>query len=403
MASQQRIKRPTNRSSTPSLQHAFEPISYPKLSKFELFNFSVNSEVLKGNPLGDPSLRNNPLLVPKSPITKSLVSQSLEIKDSSADSVSFSAARSPSHRGSDSTAERASKKWGLIFVLSGFAGNGTKALGDRGFEETLIQQINHCRQKNNAPEALYCFVDAWTFWGGSQFLNSKGMGRYEDYIVQELYPLLLQNWPIDPKRVAIVGHSSGGYGALHLASKYPQLFSYCGSLSPDCFFEGSLLPDFYKSAPYLLENSDLKTLSQAHHQRKLFKLKQGFQILNCIAMTLCYSPESPSKKGSKKLSWPLDLATGLLQPAVWKTWKEKDPLVFLKKRQSQLKKLKGFYIEVGRSDEFHLQFGVRQIHQWLQSRKVRHHFVEFDGGHFESHPRFQCLWIWLLKMWKTEN
>jgi enterochelin esterase family protein len=336
--------------------HVLETVCYPKLNHFNIYNLQLTSVKLARNPLGDPTLRNNPVLSPKAAV---------------------------------------GKKLGLVFVLAGFAGNGTKYLADKAFEESFLQQLDNLLGHGKAPSAHYVFVDAWTFWGGSQFLNSKGTGAYEDYIVKELYPVLFAELLISPGKVAVVGQSSGGFGALHLASTYPKLFPFCGAFAPDCLFAASLLPDLYKAAPYLLKNNKYADLKTLHQKRLILRQKNGFAIINTIAMAACYSPSTVNKS----LDWPIDLKSGEPITATWNRWLAKDPVHFLKKRISKVRQLKGLFLEVGVRDEFHLQFGVRQIHNWLKTSKVRHAYSEFEGGHFDFHDRYPFFWTWLKKQW----
>lgn len=343
-----------------SFEHQVEKINYPKFKNFDVHNLHLVSSILDQNALGDSPFRNNPILIPR-----------IQQKE----------------------------KLGVVIVLSGFAGNGTKYLGDKGFDETFMQQLDRIYHQKLAPYAAYVFVDAWTFWGGSQFINSKAVGRYEDYILKELLPCVFSIFNIDSKKTAIMGQSSGGYGALHLSSKYPDVFKYCGALAPDCFFEASLLPDLYKASPYLSKNSHYSSLKTLHQQRQILKQKNGFSIINAIAMTACYSP---STKG-RSIDWPIDFKTGKLNLKTWKRWLDHDPLCFLPKRKRQLLKLKGLFLDVGNRDEFHLQMGLRQIHANLKKSRINHHYSEFDGGHFDAHERYPLFWEWLTKKWRTNS
>jgi S-formylglutathione hydrolase FrmB len=71
--------------------------------------------------------------------------------------------------------------------------------------------------------------------GGTDFyINSKdGKNRYEDFLVQEFFPFIEKRYRAIPGRGnrAIDGVSMGGYGALHLAFRHPQLFSSVGAHS----------------------------------------------------------------------------------------------------------------------------------------------------------------------------
>ena len=53
-----------------------------------------------------------------------------------------------------------------------------------------------------------------------------------DYIVVELPALINANFPIDPERVSISGHSMGGHGALTIALKNPDNYRAVSAFSP---------------------------------------------------------------------------------------------------------------------------------------------------------------------------
>ena len=66
------------------------------------------------------------------------------------------------------------------------------------------------------------------------YINSKdGKVRYEDFLLQEFFPFIEKRYRVAPGRGhrAIAGISMGGYGALHLALRHPQLFSSVGAHS----------------------------------------------------------------------------------------------------------------------------------------------------------------------------
>jgi putative tributyrin esterase len=58
--------------------------------------------------------------------------------------------------------------------------------------------------------------------------------RYEDYIIKDLIADVESRFPasIDRSKRAIVGVSMGGFGAVKLGLKYPELFSFVGAISP---------------------------------------------------------------------------------------------------------------------------------------------------------------------------
>lgn len=56
--------------------------------------------------------------------------------------------------------------------------------------------------------------------------------QMERYITQELYDLVLGSFPVDSKKIGILGHSMGGHGALTLAFNYPQKFNSVSAFAP---------------------------------------------------------------------------------------------------------------------------------------------------------------------------
>jgi len=72
------------------------------------------------------------------------------------------------------------------------------------------------------------FLIATPAGGASFYINSKdGKVRYEDFLLREFFPFIEKKYRALPGRAnrAISGVSMGGYGALHLAFRHPQLFS----------------------------------------------------------------------------------------------------------------------------------------------------------------------------------
>ncbi|RME14092.1 MAG: enterochelin esterase [Bdellovibrio sp.] len=328
-----------------------------RLKHFEIKTLEIKSQCLKKNPLGDPSLRLNPLLVPKVPRSS----------------------------------------YPVILVLSGFTGNGPKYFGPKSFEKNFPETLDFLVAHKKAPTAIYVFVDAMTFWGGSQFINSKGCGAYEDYIIQELVPAIKHSFPTSSW--CVMGGSSGGYGALHLSTKYPKIFSVCGALAPDSFFESSLLPEFYTALPYIKKYGGIKGIKKLLKKEELFQKKHAHTIINAIAMGLCYAPH-PHKKD--EVLWPIDPQTGQLNKNVWKVYKKFDPLSFLPRRKKALQQIH-FYLDVGIYDQFHLQYGARQIKKIFEKFSASYFYSEFNGNHFDLHLRREPFFKWLKSLWDQKS
>jgi S-formylglutathione hydrolase len=56
--------------------------------------------------------------------------------------------------------------------------------------------------------------------------------RMWSYVTTELPELIAQEFPVDPKRQSILGHSMGGHGALTIALRHPDRYRAASALSP---------------------------------------------------------------------------------------------------------------------------------------------------------------------------
>ncbi len=83
-------------------------------------------------------------------------------------------------------------------------------------------------------------ADTWDFGAGAGFYLDATQApwsqyyRMESYITQELHQIILDQFPTDPSRVGIFGHSMGGHGALTLALRHPDKYRSVSALAPIC-------------------------------------------------------------------------------------------------------------------------------------------------------------------------
>ncbi len=82
--------------------------------------------------------------------------------------------------------------------------------------------------------------DHWDIGQGAGFYINATQAPWaahyqmETFVADELYQLVLQQFPIQTQHVGIMGHSMGGHGALTLAFKYPEKFKSVSAFAPIC-------------------------------------------------------------------------------------------------------------------------------------------------------------------------
>ncbi|HEV2493305.1 MAG TPA: alpha/beta hydrolase-fold protein [Terriglobia bacterium] len=113
-----------------------------------------------------------------------------------------------------------------------------RSWGDRGGQQIL----NGLLESGQAGEFLVVCPDG----GKSFYVNSfDGKERYEDFFVKEFVPSIdrMYRTRAEPAARGLSGDSMGGYGALHLGMRHPDLF---GSVSAQ---SAALLPKFPDPLP----------------------------------------------------------------------------------------------------------------------------------------------------------
>jgi S-formylglutathione hydrolase len=84
------------------------------------------------------------------------------------------------------------------------------------------------------PEGAYDFGLGAGFYVNATRAPWSEHYRMYDYITRELPELVEADFPVDPRRVGISGHSMGGHGALAIALKNPGRFKSVSAFSPIC-------------------------------------------------------------------------------------------------------------------------------------------------------------------------
>jgi enterochelin esterase family protein len=306
------------------------------------------SEILKNNPLGDAHVRDLYVYLP------------------------------PDY-------EESSENFPVVYCLTGFTGRGKMLLNDNAFSPNLAERMDKLISANKIKPMIAVMPDCFTYYGGSQYINSSATGDYEDYLTEEIVPFVDENFRTirDKNSRAVMGKSSGGYGALIMALRRADVFGLACSTSGDAYFEYCYLPGIAEGFRAFKGNP--KALIEKFWNENEKKSKHDFAALNTIGMSACYSPNPDSELG---FDLPFDLETGEMRADVWEKWLEHDPVRLVEKSVENLKSIKLLYIDAGTKDEFALDLGARILCKRLKDFDVPHIHEEFDDGHFNISYRY---------------
>jgi S-formylglutathione hydrolase FrmB len=234
--------------------------------------------------------------------------------------------------------------------------------------------------------------DTMTSLGGSQYLDSPAIGNYATWLVDELLPWVEQRLPIRG-RWAAAGKSSGAYGAFRLALKAPERIGVIACMSGDAAFDLCYPPDFPAAVETLREAGGVAAWWQSFQSRTEGLLGSDHAVVSLLAMSCAYSPDPQAQPFQCEL--PVDLETGATLAPVMARWAAHDPVHLIADHAETLRKLRGFWLEVGSHDEFRLQVGARLMRRALDVCWVAHDYVEHRGGHFKLNARFDTVLPWV--------
>jgi S-formylglutathione hydrolase FrmB len=311
----------------------------------------IESVALADNPLGDPATR--PLWVYTPP-------------------------------GYDDDPER---RYPSIYVIQGFTGQVDMWWNRDAFRETYPEAIDALFASGGARPAIVVLVDCWTSVGGSQFLNSPGTGRYQDYLCDEVIAFVDGRYRTDARRDrrGIQGKSSGGYGAMICAMQRPDRFGAFASHAGDALFEACYVKGFAAVARSLRDEYDgsYENFWKDFRSRVAMTKESDGELLEMYGYAAAYSAEPD---GTVRL--PFDTRTGRLIDDVWERWLEKDPVRMVPRHAEALRAMRGIWLDGGRRDEWFLDNGAVAVSIELERIGVSHTLELFDAGHMSIGYRY---------------
>ena len=270
------------------------------------------------------------------------------------------------------------RRYPTLYLLHGIGGS-PEDWGPDGFQEMDIGLVMDSLVRNGVSrEMIIVTPNGRNRYLGAFYLNSRTTGNWEDYIVRDLVQHVDRTYRTLPSPASrgIAGHSMGGFGALMLAIRHPDVFSAVYALSPCCL---GMVADLSPS------NSAWHRLAHFRDWDDLLTRageKKDFMPIAFVALAAAVSPNPSARPWHADL--PVIVRGGRLvrvSPA-FQRWQETFPLPHVKKNQKALRCLKAVGLDVGLHDEFtHITLGTRLFSDSLSYYEIPHAFELYDGDH----------------------
>ncbi|HTX26029.1 MAG TPA: alpha/beta hydrolase-fold protein [Streptosporangiaceae bacterium] len=320
----------------------------------------IVSELLRGNPLGDPHERPLWVYLP------------------------------PGYQ------EDPDRRYPVVYVIQGYTGHLTMWRNRIPFRQPFPELADAVFARAEAPPAVVVYVDAWTAYGGSQFVDSAGTGRYHSYLCDEVVPWVDGRYRTlaEPAHRAIMGKSSGGFGAMITPMLRPDLFGALATHAGDTLYEHSYIPSFAKATRFLRDyDADIWRWWDEFRSRVAFTKEADAALLEVLGVAACFSAH---EDGSVEL--PFDPRTGVVRDDVWERWLAWDPVRMVPRYAGALRSLRAIWIDAGTKDEYCLDLGAEAFRAALREIGVSDEVIRFElfeAGHGAIEYRYPLSLAWL--------
>ncbi|MBA2768900.1 MAG: enterochelin esterase [Sporichthyaceae bacterium] len=319
----------------------------------------ISSELLKDNPLQDPADRPISVYLP------------------------------PGYDDGDA-------RYPSVYVIQGYTGHVAMWWNRTPFRQPFPETADAAFASGAAPPCVVVFVDAWTAYGGSQFVDSSGTGRYHSYLCDEVVPWVDARYRTidDRESRAISGKSSGGFGAMITPMLRPDLFGAFATHAGDALYEYCYLHEFAEAVRHLRSyDGDIWRWWEDFRSRPAFTKPEDEALVTALG---CSAAFSAAADGRPQL--PFDPRSGVLRPELWARWLAWDPVRMVDGHAAALRSMRAVWIDAGDKDDYFLDLGAQAFRNELSRIGVpdeRVHHEVFPATHAAIDYRYPMALTWL--------
>jgi enterochelin esterase-like enzyme len=257
------------------------------------------------------------------------------------------------------------RRYPVLYLLHGYGGR----------EDTFTARLATIAESGDRLSASQGFSDliivtpsAFSLHKGSMYSNSPTTGDWERFIAEDLVAYMDGHYRTLANRMSrgLGGHSMGGYGAIRIGMKRPDVFSSLYLMSACCLTANrNPQPDSMAAA------EAIRTREQAEEAARA----PGFGPSVNLASAAAWSPNP----ANPPLFLDLPVKDGKVRPDIVAKWVANAPVEMIDQHAAALSSLYAIAIDVGTQDP--LLAANRQLHDKMTSLRIPHAYEEYDGDH----------------------
>jgi enterochelin esterase-like enzyme len=293
--------------------------------------------------------------------------------------------------------QSSSERYPVVYFLPGFGDlvHYYTIWGVFGF--SLKPAMDQLISTGKIREMIVVIPNGSYFLQGSFYVNSPLSGNWEDYITKDVVSYVDANYRTIASSASrgLSGHSMGGFGALFIAMRHPDVFSAVYALSPGLAEPNGLMQHdmFVNEGAIRRTLALMDTLSRlSENEAKVVLMSSVNSLLNsadlpgvfAIAYGMAFSPRKDGKPPF--FEYPYSMVDGkpVLNSKVWARWEAGfgDLADKITEYKTNLQKLRALFVEVGIHDEHvWLPPGCKAFAALLRDNGIPLELVEFEGAH----------------------
>jgi S-formylglutathione hydrolase len=259
-----------------------------------------------------------------------------------------------------------SRHYPVVYFLHGFTDSDDKWYGPTKHWINMPTVLDKALQNSDAREMIFVTPNAFTRYQGSMYSSSVTTGDWEKFVSEELVAYIDAHYRTIPKQASrgLAGHSMGGYGALRIGMKHPDVFSNIYLLSACCI-----------SATFLqLREEEMAKAGLVKNPADVEKAEFLTKIILAAAAAWSPDPKSPP------LFLEVPGTKGPKQAEIFNKWTANAPLAQIDQYVGNLRALKGIAMDVGDSDHG-INETTKELDQVLIKYQIPHFFEVYIGDH----------------------
>jgi S-formylglutathione hydrolase FrmB len=257
------------------------------------------------------------------------------------------------------------RRYPVVYALHGYSIGA-----EQWTHEIRVPQTIEGAFARGTKQMIVVLPDSKTVYGGSMYSRSETTGDFEEFIAHDVVSYIDAHYRTIPNRLSrgLVGHSMGGYGALRIGMKYPNVFGALYIMSPCCLSPFPAPdPDSPQEKAFDAAVAKMKSPADAANFPFFWRAQ--------LAMAAAWSPDPKNPP----LYLDLPVKDGKVQPGILAKWTANAPLAFIDQYIDNLREYRAIAMDVGDQDNF--RFNLSKVHEILDSYGIRNSFEIYHGTH----------------------